>query len=106
MSKKYKERDLEWLRSFKDATIPALIADFEELYDLHDKYWHEECKTHGWEKLSSAYATVIDRLRYTAREIGKFLDGKIDSIEALEAEVLDGVYTKYLKASRVMYTYI
>lgn len=106
LSKKYKERDIEWLRSFKDETLPALVADFEELYDLHDKYWHEECKTYGWEKLSSAYATVIDRLKYTVREIGKLLDGKIDSIEALEADVLGGAYTKYLKASRVMYTYI
>ena len=106
LSKKYKERDLEWLRNFKEKDLPELIGVFEELYELHDEYWHAECKTHGWEKLGNAYVSVISRLRYTEREIGKFLDGKIDSIEALEAEVLDGAYTKYLKAARVMSTYL
>ena len=106
LSKKYKERDLEWLRNFKEKDIPELIGVFEELYELHDEYWHAECKTHGWEKLGNAYSSVISRLKYTAREIGKFLDGKIDSIEALEAEVLEGVYTKYLKSTRVMSTYL
>ena len=45
------------------------------------------------------------RGRYTAREIGKYLDGTIDSIEALEAEIVEGVPTKYLWAPRVMSTY-
>ena len=105
LTEKYKAKDLEWLRNYKDVTLPALIRDYETLYDLHDKYWHEECKTHGWEKLGNAYASAIDRLRYTGREIGRYLDGTIDSIEALEAEIIDGVFTKYLGATRVMSTY-
>lgn len=105
LTKKYKAKDLEWLRNYKDVTLPALIKDYEELYELHDKYWHEESKTHGWEKLGNAYASATERLRYTAREIGKYLDGKIDLIEALEAEIITGQKTRYLGAERVMSTY-
>jgi hypothetical protein len=105
LSKKYKEKDLAWLRQFKDTALPALISDFEELYELHERYWHKECKTYGWEKLGNAYAAATDRLRYTAREIGRYLDGTVDCIEALEGEILEGVFTKYLNAPRVMATY-
>jgi hypothetical protein len=105
LNERYKAGDREWLRSFKDVTLPALIRDYEDLYELHDKYWHEECKTHGWEKLGNAYASATDRLRYTAKEIGRYLDGKIDIIEALEAEQLEGIFTKHLGAARVMSTY-
>ena len=105
LSEKYKEGDLVWLRNFKDITLPELIRDYEELYSLHDKYWHEESKTHGFEKLANAYAATIERLRYTAREIGKYLDGTIDSIEALEAEIINEEYAIYLSAPRVMSTY-
>ena len=105
LNERYKAKDIEWLRTFKEETLPSLIADYEELYELHDRYWHEECKTHGWEKLGNAYASATDRLRYTAREIGKYLDGRIDKIEALEAEQLEGIFTKHLGAMRVMSTY-
>ena len=105
LTEKYKANDKEWLKNHKDVTLPALIKDYEELYILHDKYWHEECKTHGWEKLGNAYAAATDRLRYTAREIGRYLDGEIDKIEALEEEILEGVPTRYLSATRVMATY-
>ena len=105
LNEKYKAKDLEWLRNYKDVTLPALIKDFEELYELHDKYWHEESKTHGWEKLGNAYAAATDRLRYTARVIGKYLDGTIPEIEELEADNLKGIPTKYLWADRVMATY-
>ncbi len=105
LSRKYKEKDLQWLRNFKDVTLPELIRDYETLYLLHDRYWHEECKTHGWEKLGNNYAAATDRLRYTARQIGRYLDGEIDTIEELEAEVLEGVYTKFIGSARVMSTY-
>lgn len=105
LAARYKAGDREWLRHFKDETLPALIGDFEELYDLHDRYWHEESKTNGWEKLGNAYAAATERLRYTAREIGRYLDGKIDVIEALEEERVEGEFTKHLNAARVMATY-
>ena len=105
LTEKYKAGDREWLRNFRDVVLPDLIRDYERLYDLHDRYWHEECKTHGWEKLGNAYAAATDRLRYTAREIGRYLDGTVDTIEALEAEILEGIPTLYLSAPRVMATY-
>lgn len=105
MAARYKAGDREWLRQFKDETLPALIRDFEELYELHDRYWHEESKTNGWEKLGNAYAAATDRLRYTVRELGRYLDGKIDVIEALEEERIVGEFTKHLGATRVMASY-
>ena len=105
LTEKYKAKDMQWLADYKDVTLPALIKDYELLYTLHDKYWHEESKTHGWEKLGNAYAAATERLRYTAREIGKYIDGTIDSIEALEAEIIEGEPTRYLWADRVMATY-
>ncbi len=105
LTEKYKAKDLQWLRNYKDVTLPALIKDYEELYMLHDQYWHQECKTHGWEKLGNAYAAATDRLRYTARTIEKYLDGTIDEIEELEAEALKGVPTQHISAPRVMATY-
>ena len=79
--------------------------DFKILYMMHEKLWHEECKTHGWEKLGNAYVAATERLRYTAREIGRYLDGTIDCIEALECEKLEGEFTKHIGAVRVMSTY-
>ncbi len=102
---KYKAGDREWLRQFKNVTLPELIQDMKTLYELHDRYWHEESKTHGFEKLANAYAAAIERLAYTGREIEKYLNGTIDVIEALEPEVLEGEFTKHLGATRVMSTY-
>jgi hypothetical protein len=102
---KYKAGDKEWLRQLKDVTLPELIQDMRTLYELHDRYWHEESKTHGFEKLGNAYAAAIERLAYTGREIEKYLNGTIDVIEALEPEVLEGEFTKHLGATRVMSTY-
>ncbi len=103
---KYKAGDKEFLRKFKDETLPPLIEDMKKLYEIHDFYWHEENKTHGFEKLGNAYVAAIARLIYTGREIEKYLDGKIDEIEALEPEVLEGIPTKLLRAPRVMSTYL
>lgn len=102
----YKANDRAWLAAFAEATIPALIGDFEALYLLHDQYWHRENKTHGWEKLGNAYAAAIDRLRYTKREILRFLNNEITEIEALEPEVVEGDVARYLTAFRVMHTYL
>ncbi|MBQ8606170.1 MAG: family 20 glycosylhydrolase [Clostridia bacterium] len=105
LSEKYKAGDREWLENYKDVSLPALIKDYELLYTLHDKYWHEECKTHGFEKLGNAYAAATERLRFTRREIEKYLDGKIERIEALEEEIIEGEPTRFLDAARVMATY-
>ena len=102
---RYKAGDKEWLKDFAENTLPAVIADFEELYSLHDLYWHRECKTNGWEKLGNAYAAATDRLRYAKREILRYLNGEISQIETLEAEALAGEYTKHINADRVMRSY-
>jgi hypothetical protein len=101
----YKAGDKAWLKEFADVTLPEMLKDFELLYQLHDKYWHEESKTHGFEKLGNAYAAAIERIRFTIRELNRYLDGTITEIEALEPEVLKGSLQKHIMAYRVMQTY-
>ena len=103
---RYKAGDKAWLREFSEKTLPEMKQDFEKLYEIHDKLWHEESKTHGWEKLSNAYAAAIFRLAYTKKEVDRYLNGEIDQIEALEPEVLQGTRQKHLNAYRVMNTYL
>lgn len=103
---RYKAGDKEWLREFSQKTLPEMKRDFEKLYEIHDKLWHEECKTHGWEKLGNAYAAAIDRIGYTKREVDRYLNGDIEEIEALEPEIVKGTRQKYLMAYSVMHTYI
>ena len=103
---RYKANDTAWLREFSDKTLPEMKQDFETLYELHDKLWHEECKTHGWEKLGNAYAAATSRIAYAKKEIDRYLNGEIAIIEALEPEVLHGSRQTGIMAHTVMNTYL
>jgi len=101
----YLKKDLAWLSKFRTETLPIIISDFEELYRIHDEKWHEESKTHGFEKLANMYAAAIERLRYTGKQLDRYLSGSIQEIEAFEQEALVGEYAKYVSVPRVMQTY-
>jgi len=101
----YKAGNRDWLRDYADNELPVIIADFEKLYEIHDENWHEDLKTHGFEKLAVFYAGAIERLKYTRKQINKYLAGEISEIEALEPEVLAGSKQKHLQAARAMFTY-
>jgi len=103
---RYKAGDKIWLRDFSENTLPEMKKDFEKLYELHDKLWHEESKTHGWEKLGNAYAAAIDRIAYTKREVDRYLNGEMSEMEAVEPEVVEGIRQKHIMAYRVMHTYM
>ena len=106
LRKHYKAKDTAWLKEFSETTLPEMQKDFETLYTMHEKLWHEECKTHGWEKLGNAYAAAISRIAYAKREIGRYLNGEIDEIEALEPEIVQGVRQTGIMAHTVMNSYL
>ena len=106
LRERYKAGDKEWLRNYAENDLAEMQKDFETLYELHDKLWHEESKTNGWEKLGNAYAGAISRIAYAKREIERYLNGDIKEIEALEAEAFDGIRQKHLMAYRVMHSYM
>ena len=103
---RYKKGDRAWLQTFAAETLPAMKKDFEALFELHERLWHEECKTHGWEKLGNAYAAAISRIGYAKREVERYLKGEITEIEALEPEVVDSLRNKGVSAKNVMNTYL
>ena len=103
---RYKAKDTTWLRNFSDVTLPEMQQDFEKLYNMHDLLWHEECKTHGWEKLGNAYAAATSRIAYAKKEIDRYLSGEIDEIEALEPDVLQGIRQTGVGAYSVLNTYL
>ena len=102
----YKAKDTAWLKEFSETALPEMQKDFEALYTMHDKLWHEECKTQGWEKLGNAYAAAASRIAYAKKEIDRYLNGEIDEIEALEPEVIQGFRQTGIMAHTVMNTYL
>lgn len=104
--KRYKAGDRGWLKWFAEEEIPAMKAEFEKLNDMHDELWHRDHKTQGFEKLSNHYGSAIERIRYTGKEIRRYLNGEIDEIEALEPELYQGTAQRFLAAKKVMNSYL
>ena len=85
---RYKAGDRQWLKTFAEEEIPAMIADFENLEKIHHALWHADYKTHGFERLQYRYFGAIGRLRYTAEVIEKYLAGELAQIQELEPETV------------------
>ena len=76
---------------------------FEELYKLHYDAWYKDYKAHGFEVIMHRYAGAIERLKYTAEVIRRYLAGELECIEELEPETLHGEPTKWHSAKEFMY---
>ncbi len=101
----YKAGDKAWLKSFAEETLPEMAADFEALFELFDSLWHRDYKTQGFEHTAMRYAAAIDRLRYTAKTIKRYLNGETEKIEALEPELIHGTMQKFTGRDAVMTTF-
>jgi len=88
---------------FAEEEIHAMVADFEELYKLHYDAWYKDYKAHGFEVIMHRYAGAIERLKYTAEVIRRYLAGELECIEELEPETLHGEPTKWHAAKEFMY---
>ena len=103
---KYKAGDREWLANFAERDIPAMIKDFELLYQLHYESWYRDYKTQGFERLMHDYAGAIERLRYTKKVVEQYLAGDRETIEELELELIQGTRKYYVTQKETIYSYM
>ncbi len=82
----YKSRDLHCLRELKDAAIPGILNAYEELEKTFRRQWLRRNKALGMEATQARLAVGAARFREAAIRIGEFCDGKITSIEELDAQ--------------------
>lgn len=105
LPQRYKSRDREWLKRFSEEDIPKMIADFENLYQLHYSSWYRDYKTYGFERIMQDYAGAIERLRYAAKTIRDYANNEIDCIEELEQDEIHVKKVKWKKQTDVMLSY-
>ena len=85
---RYLMGDRDWLKQVSDIHIPALIRDYEQGMGSHRALWERDMKRFGWEILSLRYGGAIGRLKDTAYEINRYLNGQISVIAELEEKPL------------------
>ena len=82
----YKAGDKAELKNIVDNTIMPLIERNEAMREVRITAWNKENKLEGYEIIDIRVGALTARLRTTARIIGEYLDGKIDSLDCLTAE--------------------
>ncbi len=99
---RYKAGDKAWLEDFADKTVPAMLEDFQALYEYHDLLWHRDYKTQGFEMNSVTFGGAMERIRYAGKTVKKYLSGELNVIEALEPELLQGKKQMHITREAVM----
>ena len=69
-------------------TIPQLLQNYREFYDLFRTEWARDYKSFGFETHTSHFGGVMLRLEDTARILLDFAEGRLESIEPLEEPVI------------------
>ena len=88
LQKAYKSGDREYLEKAAIKILPELLPFYEEFYTLFKKYWNKDYKTFGIEYYTQDIGGVILRLKDCIETLNEYLEGNIEKIEALEAEIL------------------
>jgi len=77
------------------AALSALLLDYAELEKriaiFHEAFytlWHKENKPFGWEIHDARLGGLMQRVRTCRRRLSDYLEGRIENIEELEAELL------------------
>jgi len=95
MRNAYAKKDIDWLKTAAEVSIPSLVCKYKKLMEIHEEQWLDTYKPFGWEELNNRYAGIIARLEYAKRRIENYLCGKIESIPELEYEFIEGVTGQY-----------
>lgn len=85
LKKAYDAADKNALRLLLDE-CDVIISKIEQLRDAHRKAWFEHNKPFGWEIHDIRYGGLIMRFGTAKMRISDYLDGKISTIEELDAE--------------------
>lgn len=83
------EAQNKWqLAKLADEVIPDCIEYVTQLKELREEVWFAENKPFGFEVLDIRYSGVKARLESSQKRVKAYLEGKITSLEELEAERL------------------
>lgn len=82
----YDKHDLSTLRNICEEIIPSVTEKLWKLKELREDLWMEDAKPFGYELIDLRLGGVITRLESSKRRLQKYIDGRIDSLEELEAE--------------------
>lgn len=88
LTKAYKDGDKAALIDMKDNYLPTVIEKIKKLRLVHFDCWLELYKPIGWDIIDMRYGSIIARIDSAIRQIGMYLDGKLEKIEELEQERL------------------
>lgn len=89
LREKYIADDRAWLAAAAGETIPELIREYDDLMRAHRELWERDMKRFGWEVISLRYGAACGRLADAADVIERYLAGKIDTIEELDAQPMN-----------------
>lgn len=85
----YQEGDKEGLLYWAEKGIPALHALYDQLEEIHRDQWEQCYKRCGWEIFPLRYGAVRGRLMDAARALARYARGEMDTLEELDAPLLD-----------------
>ncbi|MBE6601335.1 MAG: beta-N-acetylhexosaminidase [Ruminococcaceae bacterium] len=106
----YRAGDKEALRRFVEVELPELFERVKTQRLAHMENWMELYKPFGWDILDMRYGSLLARIDSAIREVRAYLDGKLETIEELDAERLyldrEGPYElnhygRYVSPSRI-----
>lgn len=84
----YQNSDYQTLEDIATCEIPELTGRVRALRLAHRKQWMSIYKPFGWEVLDIRYGGILARLETAADRINDFVQGRVESLEELEAERL------------------
>lgn len=84
----YQEKDMEGLKALID-TYKKAEKTAKEFYKSFQTLWMNECKPFGFEVQDARLGGLIHRIGVCREKLEDYVNGKIDKIEELEAEIVD-----------------
>lgn len=83
----YTSKDKEKIAEYAKVT-EELAAEYESFYEKLSALWHYENKAFGFEELEERMGGLILRLKSTKRKLEAYADGRTDTIEELDENLL------------------
>lgn len=84
----YRSGDKDALARIANEELPELSARVKDLRLCHMENWMALYKPFGWDVLDMRYGSLLARIDSAIREVRAYLEGKLDTIEELDAERL------------------
>jgi DNA-binding Xre family transcriptional regulator len=99
----YKNGDKEELSRLAKEDYRELIKRVKAFHDTMERAWMTENKGYGFEIHSARLGGLCQRLESCAKRLLSYVNGKIDKIEELEAEILPIPHQRAKKGEPIDY---